>query len=528
MSAVPAIFGRSIVARSGRFGLLFVLGFGLCSLPIFLGVLNHDEAWYLLVARRVLDGQRLYVDVFDTNPPLIIWLNLLPVALAGALGISEILALRIMVLGMVGASLGLTRWSLVQSLPGRVEAQRALLSLGLFILLPVVGYDFAQREHLMMILVLPYLVLATARATGRQPGGPIPWLVGVLAGLGLAIKPQFALLWLSVEGTLVVRRGWRAAIRPEGLAIVTIGLVYAVALLTITPDYLLWIRRITSVYYGAGGAPIGILASEFGSIFTALAVLGLLMARPTGDARRRLELIGTANVALLAIAILQLKGYSYQFYPPLALALMTMGWLVVDRPSLESGRAPRVVGVIGAVLLVVVSLIAILRGLESIAWRGNPGATDTPYGRLIRASREHATGESVFVFSPAVATGFPMVNYAGVGWASRHPALLFLPGCYPAGPGSGSGPDVALHAPNRMSASERFLFDDVIDKLLTDQPTLLFVDEAGTPLAYDGRRFDYLAYYAQDPRFARFLSDYEPLNRIDQFRLYRRKTGAAR
>jgi hypothetical protein len=502
------------------FGALLVLGFGLSASTVFLGVLNHDEAWYLVVAGRVLAGKRLYVDVFDTNPPLIVWLNLPPLLLARALGVSEILALRVLVLTLVAVALGLIRWALVRALPDQPRARRALLFLSLFILVPVVGYDFAQREHLMMILVLPYLVLASARATGRLVVGPIPWIVGLLAGVGLAIKPHFLLLWLAVEATLAARRSWRVACRPESLAIVAFGLGYAVAILAITPDYLPWIRRITAVYYGGGRPSIADLARQPGSILSAMALLGFLALRPEGERRPGVEVILAANLALLAIAILQIKGFAYQFYPALALAILGMGWLVVEPP-----RNSRIVLLIRAVLVLLMLSIVVHRSLESLGWRGNPGTSDTSFGRMIRAANEHASGGSVFVFSPAVATGFPMVNYTGLGWASDHPALLFLPGCYPEGPGSDP---ITIRPPDQMGDSERFLFDSVVGRLLNDRPTLLFVDETGTPLAFEGRPFGYLAYYAQDPRFARFLRDYEPLNRVDQFRLYRRKNPIPR
>jgi hypothetical protein len=226
---------------------------------------------------------------------------------------------------------------------------------------------------------------------------------------------------------------------------------------------------------------------------------------------------------LLAIAMLQIKGFPYQFYPAMAVAILFLGGLVVATPP---GRHPPIVGMIRGVLVVLIVSIAVLRSVESLAWRGNPGKSDTSFGRMIRAVNEHAAGGSVFVFSPAVAAGFPMVNYGGVGWASRHPALLFLPGCYPRAPND--GPTVPFHKLEKMGDSEQFLFKSVLEKLLTDQPTLLFVDESGTPLAFEGRRFDYLGYYAQDPRFARFFRDYEPAGQVDQFRLYHKKVGDGR
>jgi hypothetical protein len=170
--------------------------------------------------------------------------------------------------------------------------------------------------------------------------------------------------------------------------------------------------------------------------------------------------------------------------------------------------------------LLMLSIVA-NRVKESIGWHGDPVDSDTALGRMTRVSREHANGGSVFVFSAAVSAGFPMVNYARVGWASRHPALLFLPGCYPRS--SQTDQTIAIHRPDQMGEGERFLFVGIIDQLLTDQPTLLFVDDSEIKPAFEARRFDYLAYYEQDPRFTDFLASYEPFTRVDQFLVYRRK-----
>jgi hypothetical protein len=31
---------------------------------------NVDVSWWLIVSERMLDGQRLYVDILETNPPM--------------------------------------------------------------------------------------------------------------------------------------------------------------------------------------------------------------------------------------------------------------------------------------------------------------------------------------------------------------------------------------------------------------------------------------------------------------------------
>jgi hypothetical protein len=81
------------------------------------------------------------------------------------------------------------------------------------------------------------------------------------------------------------------------------------------------------------------------------------------------------------------------------------------------------------------------------------------------------------------------------------------------------------HSIEAMSDTERSLFESVVDDLLKYRPALLFVDEANPKWVFLRRRFDYLEYYSQDPRFAVFLKEYEPFARVDVFHVYRRKAG---
>ena len=500
------------------------VGFGLGSLPVFLGVLNHDVAWYLHAAGRMMAGDRLYVDLIETNPPLIVWCGALPRLLARALGISEIVALRVVVLGAVGASIELTGRALRVALPDRPGGRRAILWLCLFALLGLPGYDFAQREHLMLASLLPYLMMASSRAMGRRPGTPLAVAVGATAGVGLALKPHFVLPWLAIEAYLAASgRSWRIWARPEALAVVAVGLGYSVAIAAITPEYLGLIRRVGPAYASMGRPSWLDLWNSPATFVTAVATLGLLASRPKGPGGECLRLVLVADLGFLAIALLQNKGYSYHFYPPFALAVLLVGLLAVGTsagsPSDRAGLSPVVTKGIFLALI----LTAVLgRVGESLAWRGRPEASDSPLGRMIRATKAESEGGSIFVFSPSVAASFPLVSYSGAGWASRHPALWFLPSFHPRG-----SDDASRVSTEAMGESERFLLGTVVEELLARRPALLFVDESGSPGAFGGRAFFYLDYYSLDPRFAAFLADYEPREKVDDFRIYRRASRRA-
>lgn len=522
-SPYSAAGSRPALPRSASIALL-VAGFGLGAAPVFLGLLNHDAAWLLHAAGRVLDGDRLYVDVDETNPPLIVWLHFVPVLLAKAAGVSEVLAFRLLVLLAVAGSLGLSGWTLRRSLPGRPGGRLLILLAALAALLPMSGYEFGQREHLLLTMTLPYLLMAAARGAGVSIGGAPAWTAGLMAGLVIALKPHFALLWLGVEGYLAAGAcGWRAWIRPENLAVIAVGLVYAIAAPILAPEYLALVRWAWPIYTACGAVGLVAMLDHPAVMLSIIAVLCYSMARPRGPCREIARLLLIADLAFLGSVFLQHKGYSYHYYPALAASTMLLAVLFVDSRDPIAGR-PRWAGVLGGGLAAAMMIVAVGdRVADSRVWGAEPIRSDTPYGRLARLVKVQAAGGNLYVFSPAVIDAFPMVNEAGVGWTSPHSCLWFLAGLYH-GPDRSTPPE-SYRSMAAMGATERFLFETVVVDLLRNRPDLILVDECARPGVFCVQPFDYLAYFGRDPRFAAFLRDYEPMPREGIFRPYRRRAG---
>src|SRR5438034_11735098 len=82
---------------------------------------NVDVRWLLIVSERMLDGQRLYVDILDANPPMAVSVYLLAVALARAIGIRPEVVTDGLIFLLIAASLALT-WRILRysSLRARV------------------------------------------------------------------------------------------------------------------------------------------------------------------------------------------------------------------------------------------------------------------------------------------------------------------------------------------------------------------------------------------------------------------------
>ena len=156
--------------------------------------LNHDVAWYCYVAGRVLDGAMPYVDVIDMNPPLAAYLCIPAAALARMLHGPDILVFNVYVCSLALVSLILSHAVLRRSaIFPRPALRRFLLAILIYVLVAAPGPAFGQREHFLVLALLPYLLAGASRAVGRPLGGPSLFVLGLLAGVGVSLKPYFLL-----------------------------------------------------------------------------------------------------------------------------------------------------------------------------------------------------------------------------------------------------------------------------------------------------------------------------------------------
>lgn len=211
---------------------------GMAILLALLPAAGHDQLWFLLMARRWLDGAILYGPyAFDSNPPLIVWLSAIPVALGDRLHLPAPALGKLFVLlaeaGSAALSLHLLRrlatpaqTSPAQTSPALASPSRpaapsltsdqlAWLAFAFITIFAVVpARDLGQRDHLTAILILPY-VLAAAPAVRRRPSAapataPPPGLAprilaGLLAAISICLKPHQALIPIAVELTLLTQ-----------------------------------------------------------------------------------------------------------------------------------------------------------------------------------------------------------------------------------------------------------------------------------------------------------------------------------
>jgi hypothetical protein len=463
---------------------------------------NNDNAWLLYIARRSLDGQVLYRDLVEINPPALIWFDQAVVRVARLLHADPVFVFRTATAGLTF----LCAWWSSRLLRTAGFGRRVLPAL-LFVLLLLPVSWFGQREHFVLLLVIPLLCLAVA----RESGAASRWVAltcGLVAGLGFGVKPQYLTVWLLL---LIFqarsRRTWRVVLAPEHLGVVASGAFYLVAVLAFAPHYLPLVRRLGALYadYRAASLPY-LIAGDFAPLVILLALATLLTYRKVVTRGAAQTVLLLATVGFYLGALLQGKGFDYHYYPALASALLL---LLVGAPLAGGATATQRRG---RTLMLALALIG---SAPYVLAAGRIGvAGDDPEMRAYR-ELERAVGpvrgRPILVLSARSGFAFGLVTYAGAEWVGGFPCLWV--------------PSV-LNGGETRAALGGWFRESVIRAAESDRPIVVLVSPPGGPAGPADMRLDLLQYLSSDPRFRRFMAGYQPDGEAAGYRIYRRRITA--
>ncbi len=410
-----------------------------------LSPLKDDVAWLLYVARKWLGGQRLYEDLVEVNPPLIIWLYALPAWAAQALGIAPKLAANPFFAAIL---LGCAWWT-AEILHGRAPllARRLpVFSLIGTLLLILPGVEFGQREHLLAACVLPYLALFVRALEGEKEPRFEAAAAGAIAGLACALKPSYALALLLVEVMGAVRGHRMIRIAPVAAAVAT-G-IYGLAVLVFCPAFLDKGVPLALALYGGTDTPyLTIMWESRVLLFGQVAVLLLCWTSAGAFAERSpflrhlLLTLAAFSLGATVVFVLQGKDWFYHRLPATTTTILALAlWFLVMAPAYAARLGASMfrwrdwpADIRRAAFPAAVGLLSL--GMFGMANAGRIApwvttaveptqSTEVKLQRLIK--REKA--KTYIAFSEWIALGFPVVDEAGVTWASRFDSMWALKG----------------------------------------------------------------------------------------------------
>jgi hypothetical protein len=452
--------------------------------------LNHDVAWVLSSSDRLLDGGVFGRDIVAVNPPLVWWISAIPMWAARCFGLPPVVAFNLFIMVMVTFSL----LACDKLLRGTLTPAFRVTFLGIAALLLTVGSDrdFGQREHLTVILALPYLLLVAARARGENPGTAFTVLIGAAAAVGFAFKPHFLAVPLLTELYLLRKIGIRRTLlRAEFVAAWVVIVLYCIALLTFADAYLFQaLPDILQVYWAFNKPDLLTFARKAISPFALLGlVIVLLSARHWP---REPLVLAIAAIGFTLAAVLQWKGYSYHLYPVTILSALALTHMARD------SEIVRVLTCCVLLLFTALSAISL--------WKYMPnGIAGRERTSMIDFVNAHTPANGRFLaLSTHPFPGFPTALYTRAKWASVSNSRIFLPAVVRLSSNLNENSDLLAFA----AAQER----KAMLRDMTPPPDLVLVDVKQTRHAIRDVEFNFLRFYLADPDIHSIWKNYQKID----------------
>jgi hypothetical protein len=370
---------------------------------------NLDVSWLLVAGERMLDGGRLYVDIVEINPPMSVFAYLPGIALARATGFDSAVVTDGLVLTLAAASL-LAVCRILRLSAKLDNVQLGFLAVWTVAVVTILPMNvFAQREHIALLTFLPALAVYSLRSNRESPPIWAILIAGVGAAMTLAFKPYFAVPAIMCVAFAVARsRSWRAVFSPEN--VITGGLVaiYAIFCYVHYPEYFTLIYPIVRDIYLSWSMPMSVVFFNPATMICAIAVVSLLWVSRQRSPDSTALVMMLASLGFAFAFYIQRRGWSYQSYPMVALAIITIGYVLAADAKLR----------LRDFRLAAMAILAVVFALGS-RWF----SAGVPVGPIEHVVAGIKPNPRILVMSGEAAIGHPLVRTLHGVWVSRQECL---------------------------------------------------------------------------------------------------------
>jgi hypothetical protein len=382
-----------------------------------------------------------------------------------------------------------------------------------FLLLFSISIIFGEREHLMLILTMPYFLLAVMRLRGVDCA--IIWviIIGVLAGIGFSIKPHFLLTLMILEVYLMFnKKNFFTWCRLETIITGIVIILYAGSIFIFAREYIYKVLPLVmNLYFTSVQFSWVQVATSVWMQFFVISLGCFILFKHKVMHKELSNIFMLAAIGFVGAYLLQHTPWFYHAFPFIFFCALVLVQLIVAML-----RQPDKSNMLLAILMML-SLFIFTCVVPTIFFTINFNyERDYKFTDFVNFINNHAYNKKLYSFSSAFDVPYRMIDKLTVTSVSRFPSQLLIPGLVR-----------KLKYSNNRIALEKYnnykkeVFNMVIDDLRSGQPSLIIVDVAEYQALFFGP-FNYLKFFSQDKRFRKIFSKYKFIKKIGSFEFYRR------
>ncbi len=461
--------------------------------------LSGDLGWHLNIAKGMLSGKQLYVDYFEVNTPLIIYITEISVFLSQIFNVNLILGLNIF-----NFSLSLTSFLICLQVIKRSESETVEFILPFFVayaifIIPLMFpvSEFGQKEHIFMLLFMPYILEFALKLK------PQTWLF-VLACVGMLIKPYFILAYLGIFIIRLIERD--RTVLTECAILISINMLFLIWMLYVHSEYFDTIVPIALNSYKNLTLSDGTIKSNIAnfymiSIWTLdLYVFAFIFSIIT-ITKNTIRLLPTL-LALLFSVYLQGKDFWYHYIPFFMVINLLFGLLFIEFK--EGSNIKQLIRVVN-VLLIFGCLSSSLGGLWS-NYNNQNNKHIAQYEHTIKYLEKYKN-KKILALSPDLGIVFPTALYFNLQWDMKQHSMQILDGLFK-----------FKDKINTQDPSTKYVADDVVQALklkpevvLVLRPNKKIIEHKWNTAYFFKAGHNYIDFFSQ-------YSDFKELWKLYKFR----------
>lgn len=471
---------------------------------------NPDVSWLFEASKRMLLGGTYSQNYYENNPPWVLYLMLPSVFISRMVSINFEIAIRLYVVFFAILSLVLSGSLLKKILkPSDVVLRLALILLLSFLYMIIPLEEFGQREHLLIMLFMPYMLLLVCRAESKKIKSELAFFIGIIASAGMMLKPYFFFAPILIEIYLLMeKKRFSFLIRPENSAILLMLAGYALIIFSFHQDYLTKIVPFAMrwCYFGTRDLR-AVLVFNWISITFFSAIFTYFLIKKENNYLKLTRVALLAMVGFFVSYLIQQEPWFYHLMPAYSLSIFIFFLLVFQFMHIYYRKlnTPFSLKFIKFVLLVILSsmFLLVVYCQVSIDYKIKTEKTAS-YKAYLNYITKHAKNERVYVLSTNIIHTYPWVLMSdGVIPASRFSFLWFLPGMIKQEYYFMTPASRALYLNDRA-----FVVNLICDDITLQKPKLIIVDvlKRKNSLTWIGKnpkviQLNYVDYFSENTRF---------------------------
>lgn len=513
---------------------------GLMQATLFL---NWDVSSLLYAAEKMLHGGTYFYDFFTPNPPLIMYFYMPIIIFSNLFSINIMIVFQayIFLLSLISLCACST---LSENIFYKQNASLRLIFLSVlsFVILILPVYEFGQRDHLLVILTMPYLLLVVCRLKNKKINVYFAIFTGLFASIGFALKPQFLITLIGVElYFMLYKKSLKSWLRIEVLTMCCVFGAYIIILYLFRKDYLFVMAPyIVKHYYSSAQAsrevlffnplilfcwiPVLFYILQYKTISSMLSRVACDESSPDDTADlddqksfkqlRCFRYKILSNVLFIALIgdifsyYLQRTTYVYHFIPPVSLSILLLSLLLFTRIS--KTFLQKTLNITWKLSFIITTLFI----TNSLYWNGYNYKTAI-LNKLIAFIETQPPHQLLYAFTHGTNVVFPLVHYTDATVVQRFDCLWMI---------KGVAKEIYLHHERTVrkdiqhNKDKFFYVNMIVDDFEKHQPTLVFVQKKVSDVDY---YFDFLDYFSENNRFKSLWKNYHYLTTLEVSEIYK-------